>query len=374
MRILKVVTGLFLLFSITYAKHHKMFQTVSNKEAIFLQDGKAKQWCMNCGMNLRMFYKTSHAIELKNKNYKQFCSLHCLTEILMSKKYDKQIARILVVDAKTNKFIDVNSAFYVVGSKVKGTMSKNSKYAFSTIKDAQEFRKKYGGKIVDFTTALQIAKKDFKQDMMMIHNKREKMVYKKGKMLYQKKCQKINPSHYKTISLLKADIKLKKLCKIKKEKPLQAVALYLWDIKKLGKSLNAKLLKVPKKAKCPVCGMFVAKYPKWAAIIQTKNHKSFYFDGVKDMIKFYFNAKEYGHSKFKRKEAKLMVTDYYSTHIVDAKKAYYVIGANVYGPMGRELIPFKSLEKAKVFLKEHEGKKIIKFNEITPNTLNMLKQ
>ena len=40
------------------------------------------------------------------------------------------------------------------------------------------------------------------------------------------------------------------------------------------------------KAKCPVCGMFVNKYPKWTAVIETSDGTNYYFDGVKDMMKF----------------------------------------------------------------------------------------
>jgi nitrous oxide reductase accessory protein NosL len=41
-------------------------------------------------------------------------------------------------------------------------MSPISKYAFKNLNDAKKFQKKHGGKIVDFYSAWQIAKKDFK--------------------------------------------------------------------------------------------------------------------------------------------------------------------------------------------------------------------
>jgi len=40
------------------------------------------------------------------------------------------------------------------------------------------------------------------------------------------------------------------------------------------------------KHQMPVCGMFVAKYPKWPASISYEG-KIYYFDGVKDMMKYY---------------------------------------------------------------------------------------
>ena len=45
--------------------------------------------------------------------------------------------------------------------------------------------------------------------------------------------------------------------------------------------------------KCPVCGMFVAKYPDWVAEIIFKDGSAVYFDGCKDMFKYYFNLKRY---------------------------------------------------------------------------------
>jgi nitrous oxide reductase accessory protein NosL len=41
-------------------------------------------------------------------------------------------------------------------------MSKISKYAFKDIEDAKEFQKMYGGKIMNFNEAREVAKKDFK--------------------------------------------------------------------------------------------------------------------------------------------------------------------------------------------------------------------
>lgn len=120
---------------------------------------------------------------------------------------------------------------------------------------------------------------------------------------------------------------------------------------------------IPKDAKCPVCGMFVAKYPNWAATIKTEK-ETFYFDGVKDMMKFYFEPTKYSKDAI-LKDSSILVTDYYTLEQVDAKSAFFVLGSNVMGPMGNELIPFKDENSAKDFSKEHAGKKVLKFEEIT---------
>jgi copper chaperone NosL len=121
--------------------------------------------------------------------------------------------------------------------------------------------------------------------------------------------------------------------------------------------------------KCPVCGMFVAKYPDFVARIVFKDGTYAFFDGVKDMMKYYFNLAKYNSGKQMVDIAGIAVTDYYTLTIIDGLTAYYVIGSDVYGPMGKEMIPFKGEAEAKEFLKDHAGKFILPFNAIKPETL-----
>ncbi|NCU21908.1 hypothetical protein EOM89_14700, partial [Candidatus Falkowbacteria bacterium] len=37
---------------------------------------------------------------------------------------------------------------------------------------------------------------------------------------------------------------------------------------------------------CPVCGMFVARYPEWIATVVFADGMAFHFDGPKDFFKF----------------------------------------------------------------------------------------
>ncbi len=124
--------------------------------------------------------------------------------------------------------------------------------------------------------------------------------------------------------------------------------------------------------KCPVCGMFVAKYPDFLAQIIFKDGSYAMFDGPKDMFKYYLNMKAYNPSKKTADIDSVYVTDYYSLTPVDGLKAYYVIGSDVYGPMGRELIPFGKEADAKEFMKDHKGKTIVTFNKVTAVMLKEL--
>jgi nitrous oxide reductase accessory protein NosL len=123
--------------------------------------------------------------------------------------------------------------------------------------------------------------------------------------------------------------------------------------------------------KCPVCGMFVAKYPDFVAQVIFRDGAYAVFDGAKDMFKYYLNPAGFGARKQSDIDA-VFVTDYYSLKPVDGSRAFYVIGSDVYGPMGRELIPFERRADAEEFKKDHKGTAILGFRDITADLLKGL--
>ena len=146
---------------------------------------------------------------------------------------------------------------------------------------------------------------------------------------------------------------------------IKAVAYYLLN---KGDTKEVAKFKVPNGAKCPVCGMFVYKYPKWAAHMVVDG-KNFYFDGVKDMLKYYFFDEDFKYDR--DKISKVEVRDFYTLESLNATKAFYVIGSKIYGPMGNELIPFKTEKEAKNFIADHSGK-LIEFSKVTPEIVMSL--
>lgn len=329
-------------------------KSVANPQ--LMQTGPAKAWCGECGMNLTKFYKTNHAVVLKDGSKKQFCSMHCLAAEYP--KLKNRIEEILVVDAKSGKFIPVGHAWYVVGSKIPGTMSKISKIAFASKEDALAFAKRYGGDVMRFDEAFAKQLEMVQDENMALEKKKRKKVYPIGKRIYKKRCKSdVNKSAFTTIADLKSYLATSKVCGNLKGKKLQAVSLYIWEAK------DKKRINVPRKAKCPVCGMFVSKFPRWAAMIVDEHGHKYYFDGVKDMMKYILA----GH-----KPKRAYVSDYYSGDVIEASKAYYVIGSDVLGPMGKELIAFKSKSEAKRFLEDHGGKRILQYNQIDKEVLKEL--
>ena len=129
---------------------------------------------------------------------------------------------------------------------------------------------------------------------------------------------------------------------------------------------------IQKSDRCPVCGMFVYKYPKWVAQIMFKDGSYYFYDGAKDMFKHIFDPAKYTPGKSVEAIKAIYVTDYYEVELVDAKSAFYVLGSDVLGPMGHELLPFKDQESAQEFLEDHKGKAIIRFQEVTPAIIESL--
>lgn len=186
---------------------------------------------------------------------------------------------------------------------------------------------------------------------------KEKKLYPMGEKIYTKKCKTIDASLYATHELLKEDIQEKNLCGSLSASHLEALSIYLWDKKRhTHNSKTYPKITATKKEKCPVCGMFLYKHPTWMSRINYEN-KTFGFDGIKDMMKYYFEHKEGIKT--------ILVQDYYTQKTIEAREAFFVLGSDVYGPMGNELIAFEDEKSAQRFLLDHRAKEILQFDAIT---------
>ena len=134
----------------------------------------------------------------------------------------------------------------------------------------------------------------------------------------------------------------------------------------------APLDKVAPDSRCPVCGMFVAKYDVWITQIRYDEKTILSFDGVKDMMAFYHDPPAYnGREQAKIKE--IWVKDYYSLKWVDARQAFYVVGSDVHGPMGHEFIPFAGKAAAEAFMADHHGRQVMSFTDVTAEQVEALR-
>ena len=356
---------LYILFILT----SNIFATTTKNE---------KTWCPVCANNIKEHNQTSYMSQLANGTKREYCSLKCFANDYQ--EYGLALNKTKVKDYSSKKYINALDAYYLINSSIRGINSAKSKLAFKSKSIAKKYQDLYHGKIVTFKEALNLSIKNQK-----INNNRLKKIYSKktyimGKKIFKKNCQNnIDFEDYLEINELKADL-YNNLCKPLTKKRLHMVTLYLWDIKRNGIiNLESQTIRVDVDEKCPVCGMFTYKYPRWVAQIFYKHnniehHHS--FDGVKDMMKFYFNPNAWGnYTNFNIKNiSKILVTDYYAQKAIDATKAYYVIRSDIYGPMGHELIPFENKSDAINFKKDHFGTTILKFDQIKEKEVYKLDQ
>jgi nitrous oxide reductase accessory protein NosL len=123
---------------------------------------------------------------------------------------------------------------------------------------------------------------------------------------------------------------------------------------------------------CPVCGMFVGKYPEWVAAVVFKDGHTHYFDGAKDLFKFMRDVASYAPGHGPADIAIVAVTDYYGVKTLDARGAFFVVGSDVLGPMGHELVPLASKADADEFMADHKGKRILTFDQVGAELLKSL--
>lgn len=117
-----------------------------------------------------------------------------------------------------------------------------------------------------------------------------------------------------------------------------------------------KAIKIIPQHRCANCNMIVDNYPNWVHKAVSSAGDTLYFDGARCMFKIILEQEPQANP--------VLVRDYYTLKYIDGRKAFYVIGSDALGPMGNELIPFAEKSAAETFLKEHNGERIVKFEEV----------
>lgn len=123
---------------------------------------------------------------------------------------------------------------------------------------------------------------------------------------------------------------------------------------------------------CPVCGMLVARYPAWIGTVLYEDGHADHFDGAKDLFKYLFDLPRHAPDRAADEISAIGVTEYYGLTRIDAHEAWYVIGSDVLGPMGHELVPLQTEADAQEFMEDHQGVRILRFEEVTPELLEGL--
>ncbi|MFH1817924.1 MAG: nitrous oxide reductase accessory protein NosL [Pseudomonadota bacterium] len=126
---------------------------------------------------------------------------------------------------------------------------------------------------------------------------------------------------------------------------------------------------IPADARCPVCGMYPARYPRWAAQIIFKNGAAHYFDSPVNLFDFLHKVERYDRRYARADVAVSYVRDLASGQWVEAGQAFFVHGSDFAGPMRNADLPaFASSAAADAFARLHRGT-VLTASDMTPQLL-----
>lgn len=131
--------------------------------------------CPYCGMDRKMFHHARMLIQYSDDLPDATCSLHCAS-ISLSINIDREAKAIWVGDnasaAEIKPLVAVDQATFLIGSQIKGVMTRRSKVAYGNEDSAKAALTANGGELGNFDTALLAAYTDMSQDVSMVRKSR----------------------------------------------------------------------------------------------------------------------------------------------------------------------------------------------------------
>ncbi len=141
-------------------------------------------------------------------------------------------------------------------------------------------------------------------------------------------------------------------------------ALVLWSFSAMAAMVDLPDgTKLDTSAMCPVCNMKADSNPVGSAAVVFKDGKVVPLAGPGHLFKYVLDPKKYGFEPANIKGVYVM--DYGSKKFVDGKGAFFVIGSEVKGHMGDDVLPFAKEEDAEKFKADNKGHKVLTFAEVT---------
>lgn len=130
-------------------------------------------FCKYCGMDRNRFAYSRMLLTYEDGSIAGMCSLHC-AGIDIALNIDTPIAAINVGDYLTNKLINAETAYWVIGGDKAGVMTRRAKWAFENGQDADTFITENGGELAGFEAAAKASFEDMYEDIQMTRKKRKK--------------------------------------------------------------------------------------------------------------------------------------------------------------------------------------------------------
>ncbi len=143
--------------------------------------------CPYCGMDRKQYHHSRMLVQYSDDVADGTCSLHC-TAISLSLNVDREPKTLWVGDnaaaGDVKPLVEVDKATFLVGSKIAGVMTANSKVAYGSADAAKAAQAANGGELVKFDQALLVAYTDMSKDVSRIRKMRAE---RKKKMMEQQK-------------------------------------------------------------------------------------------------------------------------------------------------------------------------------------------
>jgi nitrous oxide reductase accessory protein NosL len=131
--------------------------------------------CPYCGMDRRQYHHSRMLIQYSDDLADGTCSLHCAA-ISLSLNVDREPKAVWVGDnaaaGEPRPLVDADKASFLVGSKLPGVMTANSKVAYGSEDAARAAQAANGGELVKFDQALLAAYTDMSKDVSRIRKNR----------------------------------------------------------------------------------------------------------------------------------------------------------------------------------------------------------
>jgi nitrous oxide reductase accessory protein NosL len=118
-------------------------------------------------------------------------------------------------------------------------------------------------------------------------------------------------------------------------------------------------IKIESDKKCPLCGMYPSRYPRFNCQIVFKDGSYEAFDSaIGQLVYLLFPEKVEIELK---PIANIYFKDYFKGSWLEAEKTFFVTGSEIKGPMGVQFLPVDSEQAAVELRKQGKGKDIIHF-------------
>ncbi len=229
----------------------------------------------------------------------RLCSIHCLADL--ARKHGSPAQQVEgALYLTPTRMIAADQAVYVIGSRARGTMTPVSKIAFDRREEAEQFVAGHGGTVTDFSQALAAATAGLDQAYAAIEASRKK---------------------------------------------------------------NGKIEAPGPEARCPVCEMFPARYPKHRAQVHLSDKTIAHCCSTQCLVALRAEPKK--HLKRAVTLQSAWVTVWPEGGWEYARGMFFLVGSSLMGPMGPEAIPFRNKADAAAAARDHGGK-ILRYDELLP--------